>query len=270
MASTKPDNERKPALKTIEAGGVAFRTAVWSGDDDERPLLVFNGIGANLELLSPLSGMLGERTIIAFDAPGVGGSGPARIPYRPWVLARNAANILDQLGYDQVDVMGISWGGGIAQQFAFQYKKRARRLILVATSAGSTMVPGSPSALTKLFHPRRYTDPAYMLKNFKELYGDENQIAGGHASRLLAPSIRGYLMQLLAMAGWSSLPFLPFLKLPTLVLSGTRDKIVPVVNGKILSSLIPGAEFQTVDGGHLFLLSKSDETMPHIRRFLGV
>jgi len=261
-------SELKPDFYEIEVGSNQLRAAVWKGRGARKPLLVFNGIGANIEVIAPLAARLTDRDVIAFDPPGVGGSGPASLPYRPRQLVHMAATILDSLGYDEVDVLGVSWGGAMAQQFAFQYGKRARRLILCATVAGTFMVPGNPKALMKLAHPRRYTDPEYMKKNFETLYGDAQSDAPDHSGRLIAPSAWGYAYQLMASVGWTSVPFLPFLKQPTLVLAGDNDQIVPVANGRFLAALIPGARLEIVKGGHLFLVSALDEVLPLIKGFL--
>ncbi|MEP0710147.1 poly(3-hydroxyalkanoate) depolymerase [Parvibaculum sp.] len=261
-------NSGKPRYRDIRVGSNILRTAVWEGKGPHRPLLFFNGIGANIELIAPLAEEFTDRDVIAFDAPGVGGSPSAAFPYRPWQFARMAAGILDELGYGEVDVMGVSWGGAMAQQFAFQFGSRVHRLILAATSAGFFMVPGKPAALAKLAHPKRYMNPAYMLEHFEMLYGDEADGADGHAKRLRAPSFRGYFYQLLAGMGWTSVPFLPFLKPQTLILAGENDQIVPHVNGRFLASLIPGARLEIVPGGHLFLVSRAKEVLPLIRGFL--
>ncbi|MFA7638759.1 MAG: poly(3-hydroxyalkanoate) depolymerase [Parvibaculum sp.] len=261
-------SDRKPVYRDIRVGSNILRTAVWEGKGPGRPLFFFNGIGANIELIAPLAEELPNRDIITFDAPGVGGSPAAALPYRPWQFARMAAGILDELGYSEVDVMGVSWGGAMAQQFAFQYGSRVNRLILAATSAGFLMVPGKPAALAKLAHPRRYMNADYMMQHFETLYGDEADGAGDHANRLRAPTLRGYLYQLLAGMGWTSVPFLPFLRVDTLVLAGENDQIVPKVNGRFLASLIPGARLEIVPGGHLFLVSRAREVIPLIRDFL--
>ena len=260
--------EAQPRYRDVKTGSNTLRTAVWKGNGSHPPLLFFNGIGANIEVIAPFAEALNDRDIIAFDAPGVGGSGPATMPYRPWQLARMAAKILDELGYDEVDVMGVSWGGAMAQQFAFQFGPRVRRLILCATAAGVLMVPGKPQALMKLAHPRRYMDPDYLMKHFEMLYGDPTAGAPDHSSRLRPPSFRGYLYQLLAGAGWTSVPFLPFLRQPTLVLAGDNDQIVPLANGRFLARLIPDARLEVVKGGHLFLVSRAREVIPIIREFL--
>jgi poly(3-hydroxyalkanoate) depolymerase len=265
---------RAPRIEIIRAGGRRLRVAVWTaapeaGRKPGRPIFFFNGIGANIELMSPLAEWLPDRDIITFDMPGVGGSPAPLFPYRPWTMALRAARLLDKLGYDgKVDVMGVSWGGGMAQQFAFQHPRRVGKLILAATAAGVLMVPGDPQVLSKMANPRRYIDPDYMQKNFATLYGEQLGSAG-HVSRLSPPTQRGYLYQLGAMVGWTSAVFLPFVKQKTLILMGDSDKIVPPVNGKIMASLIPHARLEIVPGGHLFLVSRPQTTIPLIEGFLA-
>lgn len=145
------------------------------------------------------------------------------------------------------------------------------------------MVPGNPSALTKMANPRRYVDADYMAKHFRTLYGgalgDEvapNELAAtkedgknDHIGRLTPPSPRGYMYQLIAMLGWTSAPALPFMKKETLIMMGDDDQIVPVINGKFLNKLIPNSELVVIDGGgHLFLLSHRQESVAAITKFL--
>lgn len=264
-----------PRIETMRAGGRHLRVAVWkarqapAGAKAPRPLLFFNGIGANIEIMSPLADWFPDRDLITFDMPGVGGSPKPTTPYRPWSMAWTAARLLDKLGYGQVDVMGVSWGGGLAQQFAFQHPKRTGRLVLAATSAGMIMVPGDIGSLSKMADPKRYIDPEFMRKNFEKLYGGETGGADGHIGRILPPSRAGYLYQLMAMAGWTSVPFLPLIKAPTLVMMGDADRIVPLINGKFLAGLLPNARLEIIPGGgHLFLVSRADVAAPLIRDFL--
>ena len=259
-----------------QVGGRSLRVATWRLDEanDHPPILFFNGIGANIEALAPLANELTERAFVMFDMPGTGGSPDPVVPYNPFTMSWTAAKLLDQLGITQVDVMGISWGGGIAQHFAMQHPGRTRRVILIATSAGMLMIPGRVAALSKMANPRRYIDADFMLKNFETLYGQGlGKTAGkkGHMSLLKPPSPRGYLYQLLAMAGWTSAPALPFLlKKPTLIMMGDDDAIVPLANGKFLNALIPNSELQVFEGGgHLFLLSHKEECVVSIREFLN-
>jgi pimeloyl-ACP methyl ester carboxylesterase len=70
------------------------------------------------------------------------------------------------------------------------------------------------------------------------------------------------------MTGWTSLPWLWLLKQPTLVMAGTDDPIVPLVNGRVLARLIPNARLETIDDGHLFMVTRPDETAAIIEAFL--
>lgn len=253
-------------------GWQTYRTAIWRAErrTAERPLLFFNGIGANLELIQPLADAMTERDIITFDMPGVGDSPAPIIPYRAWGACYTAATILDRFGFGDVDVLGVSWGGAMAQQFALQYRRRTKKLILAATSMGMVMVPGNFDVLSKMTTPQRYTDPEYMVKNFEKLYGDDPDMSGRHRIHIRPPTVRGYMYQLLAMIGWTSAPFLPFLSVPTLVLGGDKDRIVPLVNSKMIAKLLPNSKLHVVEGGgHLFIVSRLPEVLPLMREFLA-
>jgi poly(3-hydroxyalkanoate) depolymerase len=272
--TSAPKSDREHRIEVMRVGGRDLRVAVWKAKGGakaaKRPLLFFNGIGANIEAMSPLADWISDRDIVTYDMPGVGQSPNPLMPYRPWMMALTTAQLLDQLGYDKVDVMGVSWGGGMAQQFAFQNTARVGKVILCATSAGMLMVPGDIKSLSKMADPKRYVDPSFMLKNFQALYGGDGGGADGHVGRITAPSKRGYLYQLAAMAGWTSAWFLPFLKQKVLVLMGDADKIVPLVNGKILKTLIPQARLEVIKGGgHLFLITRAAEVVPVIADFLA-
>jgi poly(3-hydroxyalkanoate) depolymerase len=266
----------KDAVVTMErVGGRTLKVARWRLDEpsEHLPVLFFNGIGANIEAVAPMAAALSDRPFIMFDMPGVGGSPEPVVPYTVHTMAWTSAQLLDKLDIDQVDVMGISWGGGMAQHFAIQHPGRVRKVTLIATSMGMLMMPGNPAALTKMANPRRYIDPDFMMKNFETLYGEglgKGPGKEGHMSRLKPPSTRGYLYQLIAMLGWTSAPALPFMRKPVLVMMGDDDQIVPLINGKWIASLAPNAELKVLKGGgHLFLLSHKDECVKAIREFLG-
>ena len=122
--------------------GHRIRYAMRPGERERVPLLILNGLGASIELAQPFIDALAGPTIAIFDVPGVGGSPTPAAPYRPSSVARVACGLLDHLGFDQVDVLGLSWGGLIAQQFAIQHAERCARLVLAATAPGTLMVPG--------------------------------------------------------------------------------------------------------------------------------
>ena len=259
-------------ISLLEVGGQVLRVGIRRGERARPPLLLFNGIGASIESIAPFLEALNGPETIMFDVPGVGGSPAPWLPYRPWMLVRLSARLLEQLGYERVDVLGVSWGGALAQQFAFQQAKRCRRLVLAATSPGHLMVPGKLTVLLKMATPRRYKDPDYMNKVAGEIYGgalrESPELVRDHLRHVSWSSDYGYYLQLIAGVGWSSLPWLPFLSQPTLVIAGTDDPIVPVANGRILAALIPDARLVTIDDGHLFLVSSADKSAEIISEFL--
>ncbi len=258
--------------RQVTIDGQLLQVAIRHGGGSGPPLLLFNGIGANWELAKPFLEALTSTTAVIFDVPGVGGSPRPLLPYRPSTLARLAAGLAAELGYTEVDAAGVSWGGGVAQQFAHRYPKLCRRLVLAATAPGFTLVPASPSVLWKMATPRRYTDKGYINRVAADIYGGafryDRSLIGRHASAMHGAGRIGYFYQLLAMAGWTSLPWLWSLPQPTLVLMGSDDPLVPPINGHILAGLIPNAELRMIDDGHLFLVTRPVETAALIEAFL--
>jgi poly(3-hydroxyalkanoate) depolymerase len=257
-------------VRYVTTGGQRIRVNVREGIGV--PLVLCNGIGASLEVLDPLVENL-ACPVIRFDVPGTGGSptsiAPYGFPYLAWVLGR----VLSKLGIGVVDVLGLSWGGALAQQFAFQNPRRCRRLVLVATGTGALMVPAHPRVLTKMITPHRFSDPDYAASIAGELYGGTVRAHGEDVARLFirqlhAGSKIGYVHQLLAGAIWTSLFALPAVRQETLIVAGTDDPIVPVVNARILNALLPHSRLHLHSGGHIDLVHNADELAPVIEKFL--
>src|SRR5438876_9084816 len=157
--TTRPQAE----TRTIIVDGQRLRVAIRSGNGTRTPLLLVNGIGVNFEVLQQFVDALDPAIeVIRFDVPGTGGSPAPLIPYRFSAHARLVRKMLDQLGYQQVDVLGVSWGGALAQQFAFQYPRRCRRLIPVSTGTGALMVPGRPWARSEE-HTSELQSPVHLV-----------------------------------------------------------------------------------------------------------
>lgn len=254
-----------------KVGGRELRVARWRWGmpTNHLPVLFFNGIGANIEAMAPLAEALDDRPFLTFDMPGVGGSPEPLVPYNPFTMSWAANELLQRFDAPLVDVMGVSWGGAMAQHFALQHGASVRKLALAATTAGMLMVPGKPAALSKMANPRRYVDAEFMAKHFRTLYGGLTGGQDEHIGRLKPPSPRGYLYQLLCMIGWTSVPALPFLRTETLIMMGEEDSIVPLVNGRILRALIPNSRLETfAQGGHLFMLTHKERTLELLREFL--
>lgn len=278
LSGVQIDPESGLHIGTIDIDGQLLRVGVRprpanSTARSSAPLLLFNGIGANMELAGPLLAELDQFESVIFDLPGAGKSPPPKYPYRLFGMARLARKLLDELGYGTVDVMGVSWGGGLAQQFAIQYPKRVRRLVLAATAMGGpTMIPGNPSVLLKMVNPRRYLDKGYMKRVAPLLYGgdlrtdpDAIKLFTDHAK---GGDKKGYRYQMLAMMGWTSLPWLWRIKHPTLVMAGNDDPLVPLINARLHAWLLSDARLHILNDGHLFLLTRAKETANTIAAFL--
>jgi len=260
-------------LRMVEIDGRRVRVGIRAGTAPT-PLLIFNGIGANLELMEPFTAALPGIHSIVFDVPGVGGSDLPAGPYRLSTMVRLAGKVLTALGHDgAVDVLGVSWGGALAQQFAWQHGSRCRKLILAATSAGMVMIPGRASVLARMVSPRRYVDPDYLLRVGPTLYGGslrrQPDLLRRHARHLAAPRGLGYAYQMLAMLGWTSVFWLALLRQPTLVMAGRDDPIVPLINARLMAALLRRATLAVLDDGHLFLVTKPRESAAAVLRFLA-
>ena len=264
----RPASARVMRIHQVETLGTTLRVAVWPGRPGGIPLLMFNGIGASLELLAPFADALGDIEAIAFDAPGTGESSLAPVPYRLWMLSVLASRLLTHLGYGRVDVLGVSWGGAMAQQFALQNPLRCRRLVLAATSQGFLMKLGKLSVLAKFFTPRRFNDPAYRQTLAGELYGGEARRNPGLMREFRRTGKLGYLMQQFALMGWTSVPWLPLLRQRTLILAGDDDPIIPLANARLMARLIPRSRLRVFHDGHLFLISNAAEAGRVVREFL--
>ncbi|MGW6280222.1 alpha/beta fold hydrolase [Kribbella sp. NPDC055071] len=260
----------------MRVAGQQIRYDVRRGDGRTAPpLLLCCGIGAGLEVFQPFVDQLDPgRDVIRFDVPGVGGSPVAPWPYSFAALAWMTRRLVNHLGYQQVDVLGLSWGGGLAQQLAAQHRQTVRRLVLVSTATGSLMVPANPATLLKMIGPRRFRDPEYAGGVAAYLYGGSARKRSGEIRALFqtqphAGSRRGYVYQLMAGAGWTSLPFLGLIRQPTLILSGDDDPIIPVVNAHLMARLIPRSELHVYPGGHVDLIIEAQTLAPVVTEFLS-
>lgn len=272
--------------RTLSVAGRRIRVAVRPGtgatgesgsDPGVRPLVLVNGIGASLELLEPLAKTLDpRREVVRFDVPGIGGSQASTVPLPMAALASLLADLLDQLdqltgvSHRVVDLLGLSWGGGVAQQFALQYPRRTGRLVLASTGTGVMMVPARIGVLARMLTPRRYNDPTYRRRAGREIYvGEDADAVDALFSRVQPVRATAYLHQLFALTTWTSLPVLPLITAPTLVLAGRRDPVIPVVNAHLMASLLPHATVHLHDGGHLGLLTRPDALGRVVDDFLG-
>lgn len=261
---------------TVRAGRHELRVSVEGSVQGNRPPLVLvNGLGGHVRMWDPLRRQVRDVCTIAFDAPGTGNSPTPALPLGVAGSARMITRLLDEFGLGQVDVLGYSLGGVIAQQLAWTSPRRVRRVVLLSTNTGWGSVPSHPVAFSGLLSLRRLRDPECYARLAPTLLGGamrHNPDLVRQAAELRtteSPDTRGYLYQLLAAATWTTMPMLRLIRQPTLVVNGDDDPLARPINAKAIAALIPHAELHLVRGaGHHLFLERPDEVSSVIAAFL--
>jgi pimeloyl-ACP methyl ester carboxylesterase len=261
-----------PRVETTVVDGSTIRVSI-AGDG--RPLLLLPGIGSSVELWEPLRRHLGDRTTIAFDPPGIGRSPGDRHLRTVGRTAQLAAAVLDRWAAGTVpDVVGYSFGGLVAQHLA--RLRVVRRLALVATTAGQPAIPPMPHRLLAMLQG------GLLLQRDGGAGMELGGLFGGRSARdpvalataiahltAAPPSTLGYYGQALAASVWTGLPWVRLLRMPTLVLAGSDDRLVPAVNSRLLATLLPRAELRILPAaGHLLVLDDVERVATELRGFL--
>jgi pimeloyl-ACP methyl ester carboxylesterase len=234
------------------------------------------GIGGNLEMWRPLVERLPDRPLVMFDFPGTGGSSLSWLPPTMGCNALFVRLLLRRLGLRRVDVLGYSWGGVLAQHLAVQHPRTVRRLVLAATTVGLGGAPPSPKVAARMLTPRRYYSRAYFTSVAPSIYGGrfrtDPAMLQEHASLRLGrpPSPVGYAAQLAAITGYSTLPGLPWISAPTLILAGDDDPILSTFNAKLMAGALRHATLRILPGaGHLMLVDSPEVLGPIIDGWLS-
>lgn len=229
------------------------------------PLLICSGVGSDYQAWGELRERL-PRTTVVFNVQGSFlGRRPSIRTYAAFLAA-----LLDELDFACVDVLGHSWGGMAAQQLAHDHPDRVRRLILASSTPGWVSIPAKPTTALALFTPQRDAD---RLKRtiVRLCAGDLRKDADlpeklGLLEPIDAPT---YRRQIWAVTGWSSVPWLRQVKHQTLILHGSDDPLVPLINARLVAQLMPNASLAIItDGGHLFPYTRPDEVARHLTTFL--
>ncbi|HEU4842457.1 MAG TPA: alpha/beta hydrolase [Ilumatobacteraceae bacterium] len=248
------------------------------GGDGPR-LLFCNGSGATLESSAPVIARFREHfDVVAHDQRGLGRTTIPDGPYTMADYAADAAALLDHVGWDRCAVVGISFGGMVAQELAVTWPERLTRLALVCTS------PGGPGRASYPLHELAELPPAEAAAvglalldtrfsaEWLASHPQDRALVEGRAARGAGPKPaavrRGELAQLQARRHHDVWERLPRVSCPTLVAGGRYDGIAPPANSEAIASRIAGAELRLYEGGHLFFL-QDRAAFPDIVEFLA-
>ena len=240
------------------------------------PVVIINGLGGLAEMLEPIEKRLSmSARTIAVELPGGGRSPTPRRPLSIAALGKVTSTLLDELGLDEVDVLGFSLGGIVAQQLAHEAPTRIRRMALVGTACGWGSVPGSYEALALMAMPVRFHSRTLYERTAALLGPADRDLmlrlpALAEARLAHPPPLLGYAYQLTAGALWSSLTWLSSVHAPTLVLSGEEDRLVPAANAIQLARLLPQSRLHVIPGeGHLFVCDPKSGSLPLLADFFS-
>jgi pimeloyl-ACP methyl ester carboxylesterase len=263
--SQSRDNAVRANERVIRVGSHHVPVSI-QGEGGGVPLLMCNGVGAEYPLWGEFRQSL-SRTTIAFDVRSAYlGGRPSMRTYAYFMR-----KVLDRLEYPTVDVLGLSWGGMAAQQFAHNYPERVRRLVLASTTPGFISVPARPSATLALLSPSR--DAARMDRVIAKVYGGdfvETPELAAELGLIRRTDERAYRRQMLAIFGWTSVPWLHRIRHETLIMHADNDPVIPFVNSRLLRRLIPSSSLEVVPGGgHLYLYTRPQDSADLVNEFLA-
>jgi 3-oxoadipate enol-lactonase len=245
------------------------------------PLLLIMGMsGTALHWSEPFLELLRrDFDVIAYDHRGVGASTVLDGPVSIRELAADAGGLLSALGIDSAHVMGISMGGMIAQELALADPERVRTLTLGCTYCG-----GEGSELTSQGVLQRLTEALMSGDRERALrVGFEVNVSPAMAAdedvyakfldigRRRAVAVPVVMAQMQACLAHDTNARLPALRMPTLVMHGTEDQLLPVENGRLIASRISGARLEIFEGvGHLFFWERPERSAELVRAHAAV
>jgi 3-oxoadipate enol-lactonase len=233
-----------------------------AGDPRRPALLLVEGMGGDVAgWHRNLPVLAAERFVVALDLRGNGRSSALEDERTILELAADVLALLDELAIQRVDVWGMSMGGLIAQELALHHPGRVRTLILGCTH------PGGEHRIPAAEPIGRFWDALYapeFLAANPEHVEEDRAVRGGRTQTAVSRK-----HQRAAARAFDSWDRLPLLDVPTLVLSGTEDRIIDVGNSRLLAERIPGAELVLLEGaGHVFHSERADEVNARILDFL--
>jgi pimeloyl-ACP methyl ester carboxylesterase len=276
MNARRHDTATTQFLET-PVGRFAYRRL---GSESGVPLLLLQHFRGNMDSWDPavVDGLSETRPLILLDARGIGGSSPPS-PDNVAEMAGDAVVFLDGLGLPEVDVLGFSLGGMVAQQLMFDRPGRVRRAILAGTGGpgatgmfgpgetrDATKMPGDPDSILSLFFRPTTTSQAAGERYLKRMLS--------RVDRVPATTEQALRAQLSAIRTWGATNGETFARLrdvvqPVLVVNGTHDVLIPTVNAYALSQQLPNAQLALYpDAGHGSLFQYPEWFVHDVSRFL--
>lgn len=245
------------------------------------PVLYIGGTGGDLRARpNVLDGPLPRSfAVLAFDQRGQGRSDKPDVAATMADYADDAAGLLDEVGWDEAHVMGVSFGGMVAQELAIRHPHRVRRLVLACTSSGGTGAASYPLHELEDLPPDVRFATQLALSDMRrdtawqDAHPDEvaqlRGLADDHAALGAdEEAVVGRSRQLEARRGHDTYDRLHRIGCPTLVCAGRHDGIAPLANSEALVERIPGARLEVFEGGHLFLV-QDRSAWPSVVDFLA-
>lgn len=250
----------------------------WERSGEGPRLLFFNGSGSTIERMRPLLAVYHQNfDVLIHDQRGLGAT---EIPPGPYTMADYAADaiaLVDHLGWDTFRVIGVSFGGMVAQEFAVTVPDRIERMALLCTSPGGdggssyplhelrTMSDADRAAIGMTIMDTRFT-PEWLAEHPTDRMFVEAMTAAG-AAEPGSERERGEIEQLAARSTHDVWDRLERVRCPVLVAAGRYDGIAPLTNSEALAARLPDAELRVYEGGHGFF-AQDPTALPEVIDFL--
>lgn len=242
------------------------------------PLVLIPGFGSGIWIwLRQIEELSKNFRVISFDPRGVSRSDkPQEITIK--TTADDVAALLDELKIGQAHILGASFGGFVAQEFALSYPEKVKSLILCCTSfGGQKHILPSMDVLAAFASTKGLNTEERMRENlllaFNQTYVETHKEEIDKICELRAKNVvpeHTYMLQLQAAATFDASERVSDIQTPTLVLTGDKDIIVPMQNSENLAAAIPNSELKITEGGsHLFFIEQANEFNNTVQGFIS-